>query len=412
MDSLPTARADVVVISRRLLYRPEMHKIHIFCQLGLMAGTLLTSCSTASSESLHDAFNSQQAYAYTAEIADFGERWPGSPGHKKTENLIHQVLQKDGGEIEADDFNANTPRGPISVHNIIGKFNVTTDRRQSIFILAGHYDTLFKPGFIGANDGASSAGILLAFADALAQQRTRMQVWLVWTDLEEAIRSFEGDDGLYGSKHLARELAANGQASRIRGLFLLDMIGDKDLNVARETGSNASLQDTIAQAANQLGYSRYFFQYDTNIIDDHMSFILVESDKYRASTPFRNRIACVQFSMRLLQPLGRARVQLQAVDQLAGIYLGTSSFTAAGWDGSFYPKGIKAADRLTFYAGHFNSVEIDSTFYACPPTRTVEGWARKTPEKFIFSVKVPQIITHEKVLVDCDSEFDQFVDTS
>jgi Zn-dependent M28 family amino/carboxypeptidase len=224
---------------------------------------------------LHDAFNSQQAYAYTAQIAGFGERWPGSPGHKKTENLIHQVLQKDRGQIEADDFVATTPRGPISVHNIIGKFNVTTNPTQGILVLAGHYDTLFKSGFIGANDGASSAGILLAFADVLAHQKTGMQIWLVWTDLEEAIRSFGGNDGLYGSRHLAQKLATNGQVSRIRGLFLLDMIGDRDLDVARETGSSRSLQNVMAEAADRLGYSRYFFQYDTNIIDDHISFIVV-----------------------------------------------------------------------------------------------------------------------------------------
>jgi uncharacterized protein YecE (DUF72 family) len=62
------------------------------------------------------------------------------------------------------------------------------------------------------------------------------------------------------------------------------------------------------------------------------------------------------------------------VDNLAEIRLGTSSFTAAGWEGSFYPKGIKSADRLSFYAEHFDTVEIDSTFYACPSPRTVEGW--------------------------------------
>jgi Zn-dependent M28 family amino/carboxypeptidase len=221
------------------------------------------------------AFNSQQAYAYTAEVVAFGERWPGSPGHKKTEGLIHQVLQKDGAQIETDDFTATTPRGPVAVHNIIGKFNASADPKQDIFILAGHYDTLFKPGFIGANDGASSTAILLAFADALAHQKTRMQIWLVWTDLEEAIHSFGGNDGLYGSRHLAQKLAAGGMVSRIRGLFLLDMIGDKDLNVARETGSSGWLQNFIALAANQLGYSRYFFQYETNIIDDHAPFIEV-----------------------------------------------------------------------------------------------------------------------------------------
>ena len=62
---------------------------------------------------------------------------------------------------------------------------------------------------------------------------------------------------------------------RASGLLLLDMIGDKDLNVARETGSSASVQKIIAQAANQLGYARYFFQYDVAIIDDQVPFIKV-----------------------------------------------------------------------------------------------------------------------------------------
>lgn len=93
------------------------------------------------------------------------------------------------------------------------------------------------------------------------------------------------------------------------------------------------------------------------------------------------------------------------------ILLGTSSFSASGWDGSFYPKGTRPADYLTFYAQHFNTVEVDSTFYACPTARTVSNWASRTPEGFIFSVKVPQEITHERVLVDCDKPLKEFLDT-
>jgi glutaminyl-peptide cyclotransferase len=239
----------------------------------LVALTFASLANAAAAVPLHDAFNSKAAFAWTAQIAGFGERWPGSPGHTKTENLIRRVLLKDGARIEADDFTAKTPRGPIAVHNIIGKFNVSADPKQRIFILAGHYDTLFQPGFIGANDGASSTAILLSFADALATQKTKMQIWLVWTDLEEAIQSFTGDDGLYGSRHLAQKLAANGTAPRVRGFFLLDMIGDKDLSVSRETGSERWLQDFISTAAGQLGYGQYFFQYESGIIDDHVPFI-------------------------------------------------------------------------------------------------------------------------------------------
>ena len=247
-------------------------RIRLIVILGALAVALTPSMRAAS---LHEAFDAQQAYAYTATVAGFGERWPGSPGHKKTEDLIRQVLQKNGAQVDLDSFTAKTPRGPVAVRTLIGKFNVSADPKQDIFVLAGHYDTLFQPGFIGANDGASSTAILLAFADALAHQPTKMQIWLVWTDLEEAIKAFEGDDGLYGSRHLAARLKAEGTSARIRGFFLLDMIGDRDLSVARETGSTRWLQDFIAAAAKQLNYGSSFFQYDTAIIDDHVPFLQI-----------------------------------------------------------------------------------------------------------------------------------------
>src|SRR6267378_4925783 len=79
-----------------------------------------------------------------------------------------------------------------------------------------------------------------------------------------------------------------------------------------------------------------------------------------------------------------------------GLFLGTSAFTAAGWPGSFYPVGMKPAGYLTYYASQFKTVEVDSTFYGCPSASTVNNWAARTPEDFIFSVKIPQVITHEK----------------
>ena len=96
---------------------------------------------------------------------------------------------------------------------------------------------------------------------------------------------------------------------------------------------------------------------------------------------------------------------------LPGILLGTSAFTAAGWEGSFYPRGMQSRDFLSQYATQFATVEVDSTFYGCPSARTVNNWDDRTPDSFIFSVKIPQVITHEKGLVDCDSEFEEFVKT-
>lgn len=91
--------------------------------------------------------------------------------------------------------------------------------------------------------------------------------------------------------------------------------------------------------------------------------------------------------------------------------IGTSAFTAAGWETAFYPAGMKAADYLTYYATKFNTVEVDSTFYRTPSVATVNGWERKTSPGFTLAAKVPQLITHEKVLQDCDEDLKQFLET-
>jgi hypothetical protein len=66
-------------------------------------------------------------------------------------------------------------------------------------------------------------------------------------------------------------------------------------------------------------------------------------------------------------------------------------------------------DYLAYYSTRFDTVEVDSTFYRCPTREAVNNWALKTPPGFIFSLKIPRTITHEKVLVDCDKEFEEFI---
>ena len=95
---------------------------------------------------------------------------------------------------------------------------------------------------------------------------------------------------------------------------------------------------------------------------------------------------------------------------LPNIFLGTSSFTASGWEGSFYPMGMRQRDFLRHYSSQFQTVETDSTFYGTPAASTVTSWNERTQQDFIFAAKVPQVITHEKVLVDCEPEFDEFIE--
>jgi uncharacterized protein YecE (DUF72 family) len=96
---------------------------------------------------------------------------------------------------------------------------------------------------------------------------------------------------------------------------------------------------------------------------------------------------------------------------MLGLRIGTSAFTAAGWPGSFYPAELKPKDYLTYYATRFDTVEIDSTFYHPPSSSTVSGWAQKTPDGFLIAAKVPQVITHEKCLLDCHADFANFINT-
>jgi uncharacterized protein YecE (DUF72 family) len=93
----------------------------------------------------------------------------------------------------------------------------------------------------------------------------------------------------------------------------------------------------------------------------------------------------------------------------AKLYLGTSAFTAAGWPGTFYPADLKPAEYLSYYATRFDTVELDNTFYRSPSPSIVKGWYAKTPKEFLFAAKVPQVITQEKVLVDCAPELKEFL---
>jgi uncharacterized protein YecE (DUF72 family) len=93
------------------------------------------------------------------------------------------------------------------------------------------------------------------------------------------------------------------------------------------------------------------------------------------------------------------------------LYLGTQGWTYPSWVGSFYPAGTKQAEWLSYYSSQFNTVELDTTFYAIPPANTIAGWRERTPPGFVFSAKFPKIITHEKALGDCAAETTAFLNS-
>jgi uncharacterized protein YecE (DUF72 family) len=92
------------------------------------------------------------------------------------------------------------------------------------------------------------------------------------------------------------------------------------------------------------------------------------------------------------------------------IYVGAQGFSPKDWVGTFYPPRFSPSQFLPFYARVFDTVEVNSTFYAIPSASTVRSWSRRTPDHFIFSCKMPQEITHDQRLVGVEDRVALFVE--
>ena len=218
-----------------------------------------------------------RAYDYARDFVAIGPRWPTGPGHIKAQAFLREHLQHDN--LEEDAFLADTPIGPVNLRNFIVRF---PGNKDGVIVLGTHYETnypLRNIDFVGANDGGSTTGLLLAIADKLRAETAGgrkldgYSVWLVFFDGEEAFVNWSASDSTYGSRHLAAKWDRDGTLKRIKAFMLADMIGDKDLDIQRETASTGWLVDLVRKAAHKYGYDRYFFQTSEAVEDDHLPFL-------------------------------------------------------------------------------------------------------------------------------------------
>lgn len=214
----------------------------------------------------------ERALADVRRLTAIGPRPAGSKGQQRQQELLLAELKQLGAKVAEVDFTAQTPKGPRAMKNIVVKLPGTTKR---VTVVSGHYDTLDKPSFVGANDGGSSAALLLALAQRLAARPRRDAVWLVFLDGEEAVVSWRNNDHTYGSREQAKRWKAAGLASRIQAVINVDMIGDKGLRLTYEGYSTPWLRSLVWETAGRLGYEREFPVSPTPhyIEDDHVPFI-------------------------------------------------------------------------------------------------------------------------------------------
>jgi len=214
-----------------------------------------------------------RAIQYTKEIVAFGPRPDTSKALEQVRGYIKNKLK--GDQVEEDSFVAETSVGKIPMTNIVAKFPGTKD---GIIVLSSHYETnywLKDTKFVGANDGACTTALLLAIADQLRGKKSEgYSIWLAFFDGEESmVRHWNTADALWGSRHLAQKWQSDGTSKKIKGLLLLDMVGDANLHVMRDENSTPWLEDLVLQAATRLAYQSYFFHEATAVEDDHLPFV-------------------------------------------------------------------------------------------------------------------------------------------
>lgn len=219
-----------------------------------------------------EPFDGRRAFAEVEALVGISPRDAGTASARQAAEHLEQRLADLGIPAEIQPFTDQTPVGEKTFHNVIGRIAGKTDEW---LILGSHFDTM--PGiddFLGANDGGSSNGILLELARILAQHKPECGIMLAFFDGEEGIAHYIPGDGLHGSRYLAARLVEAGMKDQIKGMVLLDMVGDKDLHMAIPANSSQPLVKAVLDAAHATGYRDFFsLARDSYITDDHVPFL-------------------------------------------------------------------------------------------------------------------------------------------
>lgn len=214
-------------------------------------------------------FDGERAYADVLTQVSFGPRVPGSEGHARIQEWIHQELEAAGWEVEIQESEAlGHP-----IENLVAR---RSDEPPQI-ILGAHYDTrMFADSdpdpaqhsniVPGANDGASGVAVLVELARVLPEGT--VPIWLVFFDAEDNGR-IEGWDWILGSREFVRS-----NPIQPRAVVIVDMIGDADLNIYKELNSDPEITEEIWAVAARLGYEdRFLPESRYSMIDDHTPFL-------------------------------------------------------------------------------------------------------------------------------------------
>ncbi|MFY9343895.1 MAG: M28 family peptidase [Planctomycetota bacterium] len=222
------------------------------------------------------------AFAHVRTLVGFGPRYTGTPGWSQQLDHIEITLRDAGLTCKRDTW---TDRKELLTFTNLSA--TIPGKKKERIVLACHHDTKCTKGhadpkhnfhFVGANDGASAVGLLLALAPVLAATPREATIELLFLDGEESLDWAWNDAAraLFGSKRYVkrhRDALLTGEEQRIEALILLDMVGRTDLHIQDETYSTRNLRQIAWSAAVALGHQRFFFQRAEPANDDHKPFL-------------------------------------------------------------------------------------------------------------------------------------------
>ena len=185
-------------------------------------------------------------------------------------NKILDLASETGADVYRDRFIAEGPSGKRQYTNLYAEFERLPSAKW--VVLVSHFDTKAGVPCPGANDGASTSGLLTAFAGVLHDSRDLAgNVMLVWTDAEECVNSYSKNDGFQGSRRAVEHLKEKGY--KVQAVLCLDMLGDKDLKITIPANGTPTLAKIACHAARRIGEPDLVWTCEEIVKDDHVPFL-------------------------------------------------------------------------------------------------------------------------------------------
>ncbi len=243
----------------------------------LQTGALLiVAGACVSAQAPAQTFDSNRAWEHLRQLVAIGPRPAGSAAIEQARTYIKTQLAASGLTAVEQTWDDQTPVGKVRMVNLRVTIAGAPGAPKDRIVIAGHYDTkLFRQfRFVGANDGGSSAAFLVELARVLKARRNLLTIELLFLDGEEAVNTeWAGTDNTYGSRHYVDVAKRDGSLASLKAFVLVDMIGDRDLQIRRDLNSTRWLTDIVWDAARRQKLDNAFISDSTQIEDDHLPFV-------------------------------------------------------------------------------------------------------------------------------------------